>query len=70
VISLTGRQLTVTGPGDALWFDGHPLLTRDWIRAATHQHQVLLVTGPFPTIDDFRAAGAAGALQLLLVGVR
>ncbi|WP_157597142.1 hypothetical protein [Streptacidiphilus rugosus] len=32
--------------------------------------QVLLVSGPFASIDQFTAAASGGTLQLLLVGVR
>ncbi|WP_037599512.1 hypothetical protein [Streptacidiphilus rugosus] len=67
-LALTGRRLT--GPGPGPWYDGNPLLTRDWIRAARAQHQVLLVSGQFTSIDQFAAAAAGGALQLLHVRVR
>jgi hypothetical protein len=70
LLTLTGRQLTITGPGPLTWFDGHPLLTREWMRAARARHQVLLISGPFPSIDQFAATAAGGALQLLLLGVR
>ncbi|MEY9961532.1 hypothetical protein [Streptacidiphilus sp. MAP5-52] len=69
-MTLTGRQLTITGPGSAVWFAGYPLLARDWIRAAVVRHQVLLVSGAFASIDQFRGAAQARALRLLLVGVR
>jgi hypothetical protein len=69
-LTLNNRQLTITGPGAEPWYDGHPLLTREWMRAAVAQEQALLVTGAFAHIGEFSAAAATGALQLLLVAVR
>ena len=70
MLVLTGRRLTVTGPGRMPWFEGHPLLTRDWMRAAGAQQQVLLISGPFARIDQFRAAAMGDDLRVLLVPTR
>lgn len=69
-LTLNNRRLTITGPDTAPWYDGYPLLTREWMRAAVAQRQALLVTGAFAHIDEFAAAAANRALRLLLVAVR
>jgi hypothetical protein len=69
-LSFTGRQVVVVAPSsNAPWFEGCPLLTREWRRAATAQRAALLISGPFPSVDRFADAARAGALRLLLIGV-
>ncbi|WP_037599510.1 hypothetical protein [Streptacidiphilus rugosus] len=65
-----GRGISVTAPDGATWYEGYPLLTRDWRRAAAALRTVLLISGPFTRIDQFATAAAAGTLQVLLVPAR
>ncbi|WP_042422298.1 hypothetical protein [Streptacidiphilus anmyonensis] len=65
-----GRGISITAPDGALWYEGCPLLTRDWRRAAAAQGAVLLISGPFARIDQFAPAASAGRLLVLLVTAR
>jgi hypothetical protein len=65
-----GRGISITAPDGALWYEGYPLLARDWRRAATAQRAVLLISGPFAHIAEFAPAASTGALQVLLIAVR
>jgi hypothetical protein len=66
---LTGEVVTITSPDGVPWYQGCPLLTRDWRRAATAQRRALLISGPFARIDEFMCAASAGTLGVLLVAV-
>lgn len=65
-----GGGIVITAPGEVVWFFGYPLLTREWRRAATAQGSVILVSGPFATIDQFGPVARAGSLKVLLVTAR
>ncbi|MBD0671658.1 hypothetical protein [Streptomyces sp. CBMA156] len=67
---LAGCRLTVRRPGGLVWFDGEVAATREW-RQRVHGHgALLLVTGPFTGVFDFRSAAEAGRLFLLTAPVR
>ncbi|MFE7590120.1 hypothetical protein ACFU6K_12005 [Kitasatospora sp. NPDC057512] len=67
---LTGYQLTIHRPGDAVWFDGEISATRKWWGAARAQGALLLITGPLTSVFDFRHVAATGRLSLLTVPIR
>jgi len=68
---LEGQHMTITRPSGAVWFKGGPLpLTREWRRAAALHRALLLITGPFATIAEFRPAASAGALCVLVIPLR
>ncbi|MFF2548357.1 hypothetical protein ACFVUY_38170 [Kitasatospora sp. NPDC058063] len=66
---LAAGRLTVHRPDGAQWLDCELPLTREWRRAANAHEGVVLVTGPFADIGDFRDVAATGALLLLAVPV-
>ncbi|MEV7189799.1 hypothetical protein [Kitasatospora sp. NPDC093102] len=62
--------LTVRRPDGGAWFDGQVTAGREWWRALRAHEVLLLVTGPFTGVFDFRPAAAAGNLALLAVRAR
>ncbi|MFE7526119.1 hypothetical protein ACFU7Y_10380 [Kitasatospora sp. NPDC057542] len=62
--------LTVRRPDGEAWFDGELAAGREWWRALRAHEVLLLVTGPFTSVFDFRPAAAAGNLTLLAVRAR
>ncbi|MFJ4674104.1 hypothetical protein [Kitasatospora purpeofusca] len=62
--------LTVHGPDGRVWFDRPVSAGREWWRALRTREVLLLVTGPFTGVLDFRPAAAAGRLFLLTTPVR
>jgi hypothetical protein len=70
LLAWNGRGISITTQDGALWYEGFPLLTRDWRRAAAARRTVLLISGPFAHIAEFAPAASAGALQMLLIAVR
>ncbi|MBO1419514.1 hypothetical protein [Streptomyces sp. FH025] len=60
-------HLTVRRPAGEPWFDGRITAGREWWRALRAYETLLVVTGPFTGVLDFRPAAAAGALALLTV---
>ncbi|MEU8512946.1 hypothetical protein AB0C76_15365 [Kitasatospora sp. NPDC048722] len=67
---LTGTWLTIHRPGGALWFDAEIAATREWRRRIRDHRTLLLITGAFTGIFDFRLAATAGELLLLSTPVR
>ncbi|MFH8387300.1 hypothetical protein ACH4E7_41410 [Kitasatospora sp. NPDC018058] len=63
-------RLTVRRPGGLTWFDGEITATREWRRAVREHRTLLLITGPFTSVFDFRATAAAGRLLLLATPIR
>jgi hypothetical protein len=61
--------LTVLRPDGASWLTASLPLTRDWRRAASVHGGVIVVTGQFAGITQFRSAAQAGCLSLLAVPV-
>ncbi|MER6947447.1 hypothetical protein ABT294_25775 [Nonomuraea sp. NPDC000554] len=57
----------MTRPGGLPWFTGLLPVIREWRRAARNHGAVLQITGPFAHPGQFRAAGASGLLQLVVV---
>ncbi|MFJ4675960.1 hypothetical protein [Kitasatospora sp. NPDC088783] len=55
-------HLVVHRTGGAVWFEGEVAATREWRR-------LLLITGPFTSVFDFRPA-ASGRLFFLSTAVR
>ncbi|MFH8387089.1 hypothetical protein ACH4E7_40295 [Kitasatospora sp. NPDC018058] len=55
-------------PTGQLWFDAPVAAGREWWRALRTHKVLLMVTGPFTGVFDFRRAAQAGALGLLAVG--
>ncbi|MEV7927132.1 MULTISPECIES: hypothetical protein [unclassified Kitasatospora] len=67
---LDGYRLTVRRPCGLTWFDGEIAATREW-RNRVHVHgALLLISGPFTSVFDFRPVAAAGRLLLLTTPVR
>ncbi|WP_093858192.1 hypothetical protein [Streptomyces sp. TLI_053] len=67
---LDGQQLAVHRPGGRPWYEGPVAAGRQWQRALRAHRTLLLVTGPFAGVLDFRAAAATGRLLLLTVAAR
>ncbi|MCX4755166.1 hypothetical protein [Kitasatospora purpeofusca] len=67
---LDGQHLTVRRPGGQPWYKGPVAAGRQWQRAIRTHRTLLLVTGPFTGVLDFRAAAATGELLLLTVAAR
>ncbi|MFD5433491.1 hypothetical protein ACFWJ4_15230 [Kitasatospora sp. NPDC127067] len=63
-------DLTVRRPDSGAWFEGQVTAGREWWRALRTYEVLLLVTGPFAGVFDFRPAAAAGNLALLAVRAR
>ncbi|MFJ6623196.1 hypothetical protein ACIQOW_37220 [Kitasatospora sp. NPDC091335] len=62
--------LTVCRPDGGVWFDGEVGAGREWWRAVRAYGVLLVVTGPFTGVFDFRSVAAAGQLALLAVRAR
>ncbi|MFE5586392.1 hypothetical protein [Kitasatospora sp. NPDC056531] len=63
--TLEDYRLTIRRPGGLTWFDGEIAATREW-RNRVHDHgTLLLITGPFTSVFDFRPTAATGRLFLL-----
>ncbi|MFK0192817.1 hypothetical protein [Kitasatospora sp. NPDC090308] len=67
---LEGHHLVVCRTGGALWFEGEVAATREWRRRVRDRRRLLLVTGPFTSVFDFRPAAASGRLFFLSTAVR
>ncbi|MGY0466763.1 hypothetical protein ACW14Y_41885 (plasmid) [Kitasatospora sp. cg17-2] len=67
---LDGQHLTVRRSGGYPWFEGSVAVGRQWQRAIRAHRTLLLVTGPFTGVLDFRAAADSGGLLLLTVAAR
>lgn len=62
------QQVTITRPSGEVWFKGGPLLlTYEWRRAVGRRRAILLITGPFAHIGEFRDAAEMGTLCLIVV---
>ncbi|WP_371523059.1 hypothetical protein [Kitasatospora sp. NBC_01300] len=57
-------------PGGHPWYEGPVAAGRQWQRAIRAHRTLLLVTGPFTGVLDFKAAAATGELLLLTVAAR
>ncbi|RAJ32818.1 hypothetical protein K353_05816 [Kitasatospora sp. SolWspMP-SS2h] len=67
---LDDYRLTLHRPGATVWFDGEVGADRHWRRRLRDHRTLLLVTGPFTGVFDFRPAAEAGRLFLLTVSAR
>ncbi|MFE2729442.1 hypothetical protein [Kitasatospora sp. NPDC059327] len=67
---LGGYRLTIHRPGGRAWFDDEIATTREWRRSVLAHGTLLLITGLFTSVFDFRPAAAAGRLLLLSTPVR
>ncbi|MFC5664998.1 hypothetical protein ACFP3U_18680 [Kitasatospora misakiensis] len=67
---LDGQHLAVCRPGGHPWYDGPVAGGRQWQRAIRAHRTLMLVTGPFTGVLDFKAAAATGELLLLTVAAR
>ncbi|MFJ4674092.1 hypothetical protein [Kitasatospora purpeofusca] len=65
-----GHRLAVHRPDGHPWYDGPVTAGRQWYRAIRSHHTLLLVTGPFTGLLDFKAVAASGQLLLLTVAAR
>ncbi|MFJ9448312.1 hypothetical protein ACIRRH_41850 [Kitasatospora sp. NPDC101235] len=63
----TPPHLTIHQPTGQPWYDAPLTAGREWWRALRTHEVLLLVTGPFTNVFDFRRAAEAGALALLTV---
>ncbi|WP_043463470.1 hypothetical protein [Kitasatospora sp. MBT66] len=67
---LDDHRLTIHRPGGLTWFDGDIAATREWRRQVREHRTLLLITGPFTSVFDFRTTAAAGQLFLLTTPIR
>ncbi|WP_033258912.1 MULTISPECIES: hypothetical protein [Kitasatospora] len=67
---LDDYRLTLHRPGGTAWFDGEIGADRHWRRRLRDHRTLLLITGPFTGVFDFRPAAEAGRLSLLTTPAR